>query len=52
MNFWIQTHWEEITRNPQGIYKYHYKRLEERYPNDLDFKSIKFPVEVDSIKKV
>ncbi len=30
---------------------YHYKKLEEKYPNVLNFEGIQFPVKVPDIKK-
>jgi hypothetical protein len=40
---------DEIKKNAQEMY--HYKKLEEKYPNVLNFKWIQFPVKVQDIKK-
>ncbi len=37
-------HKNESKKNPEEMY--HFKRIEKRYPNEFDFKIIKFPVEV------
>jgi hypothetical protein len=40
---------DEIKKNAQEMY--HYKKLEEKYPNFLNFEGIQFPVKVPDIKK-
>jgi hypothetical protein len=40
---------DEIKKNAQEMY--HYKKLEEKYPNFLNFEGIQFPVKVSDIKK-
>lgn len=39
----------EIAKNPQEMY--HYKRLENKYPNKPDFSKLLFPVSLEDIKK-
>ena len=39
----------EISKNPQEMY--HYRSLERKYPNRLNFEGISFPVKVSDIKK-
>ncbi len=40
---------DKIKKNVQEMY--HYKKLEEKYPNVLNFEGIRFPVRVPDIKK-
>ncbi len=40
---------DEINKNAQEMY--HYKKLEEKYPNVLNFEGIQFPVKIQDIKK-
>jgi len=39
----------EISDNPERIY--HYRKIENKYPNRLNFEGIEFPVKIESIEK-